>query len=177
MIILGIDQGLAHLGYAVIDVTDKTINLLDYGCLLSHPGNDPAERIFELINNLEKIILLHNPINIAHERLFFSPPAKNSRKKSASILNTNMVTGAIWYIAGKHSIKVSEYSPQTVKKTLCGDGRAEKEKIITYIEGLFDIECTKTKKEHICDAIAIGMTHITKNNIQQILGEQEKEVD
>ena len=177
MIILSVDQGIAHFGYAILDVKADSISLVDYGCFISQPNGNQQVRIYNLISKFEDLITKYNPSYVTHERLFFSPPAKNSRKKSSSILNTNMVTGAIWYMCGKHAIEAYEYPPQSVKKTLCGDGRAEKDSIITYIESLFDITSPKTHREHICDAIAIGMTYIMKNNIQQLLAEQEKEVE
>ncbi len=177
MIILSVDQGIAHFGFAVLDVSTDSISLIDYGCFVSPSKGNQQIRIYNLISKFEEIIDKYSPSYIAHERLFFSPPAKKSRKKSSSILNTNMVTGAIWYICGKHEIEAYEYPPQSVKKTLCGNGRAEKDEIITYIQSLFDIECPKTYKEHICDAIAIGMTHIIKNDLQQVLAKQEKEVE
>jgi crossover junction endodeoxyribonuclease RuvC len=168
MIILSVDQGIAHFGYAVLDISNNKTNLITYGCFLStikkkHPVTQ-QRRMFELMSKFEDLIIQYQPNCIIHERLFFSPPAKNTRKKSASILNTNMITGSIWYIAGKHNVDVYQYSPQTVKKTLTGNGRAEKDTIIKQIESMFNVECLKTHKEHICDAISIGLTHINKTN-------------
>lgn len=166
MIILSIDQGIAHFGYAILDVTKDNVSLVDYGCFISNAKGNQQVRVFKLIDSFEKLIEQYEPQYIVHERLFFSPPGQNSRKKSASILNTNMITGAIWYIAGKHNIEVFQYSPQTVKKELCGNGRADKDVVISIIEQRFTIECLKTHKEHICDAISIGLTFIGKEQVQ-----------
>jgi crossover junction endodeoxyribonuclease RuvC len=166
MIILSIDQGIAHFGYAILNVKKDSISLIDYGCFISNANGNQQIRVFKLINAFEALIDKYQPKYIIHERLFFSPPGQNSRKKSASILNTNMITGAIWYIAGKHEIEVFQYSPQTVKKELCGNGRAEKNTVISTIEKQFHIDCLKTHKEHICDAISIGLTFVKKEQIQ-----------
>lgn len=166
MIVLSIDQGIAHFGYAVLDVQKDSISLVDYGCFISNSNGNQQVRVYKLISSFEALIEKHKPQYIIHERLFFSPPGQNSRKKSASILNTNMITGAIWYIAGKHEIEVFQYSPQTVKKELCGNGRADKELVISIIEKRFTIECLKTHKEHICDAVSIGLTFISKEQVQ-----------
>ena len=172
MIILSVDQGIAHFGYAVLEYTENGINLMDYGCLISTIKKSKKKkpisqqrRMFELMSKFEDLIVKYEPKHIVHERLFFSPPAKNSRKKSASILNTNMITGSIWYIAGKYNIDVHQYSPQTVKKSLTGNGRADKDVIIKQIESVFNIECLKTHKEHVCDAISIGLAHINKTMV------------
>ena len=160
MRILSVDQGLANFGFAVLEKDEKATKLLNYGCFVTKSDGDQQKRIFDLINNFEMLVEQYKPDYIVHERLFFSPPGKNMRKKSASILNTNMITGAIWYIAGKHAVPVAQYSPQTVKKLLTGNGRAEKETIIKKIDNMFVIECLKSRKEHICDAVAIGLAFI-----------------
>jgi crossover junction endodeoxyribonuclease RuvC len=164
MIILAVDQGLASFGWAVLNC-DKQIELIDYGCFTTNAQGNQQERIFKLLSRFENLIDTYSPGCLVHERLFFSPPGKNVRKKSASILNTNMITGAMWYLAGKHNIPVEQYSPQTVKKSLTGNGRAEKDVMIKEIESRFSIECIKTHKEHICDAISIGLAYIKNNNI------------
>ena len=164
IIILSVDQGLANFGYAVLSKTDEKIELITYGCFVTKSTGDQAERIYNLMSQLEGLIETYNPEQIVHERLFFSPPAKNMRKKSASILNTNMITGAMWYIAGKHGIPVSQFSPQTVKKILTGNGRADKTVMIKKIENMFTIECLKSRKEHICDAVAIGLAYIKNDS-------------
>lgn len=167
MIILSVDQGLANFGYAVLKADKDTVELLSYGCICTTSQGEQTTRIFKLMNEFEKLILTYKPDKIVHERLFFSPPGKNMRKKSASILNTNMITGAMWYLAGKHNVTVEQYSPQTVKKVLTGNGRAEKAVMIKTIENMFTIDCLKTRKEHICDAIAIGMAYIKTYNKQE----------
>ncbi len=114
MRILSIDQGIANFGYAVLEKDDSGVKLVTYGCFVTKSQGDQQKRIYDLITNFENLVIEFKPDQIAHERLFFSPPGKNMRKKSASILNTNMITGAIWYIAGKHNIPVAQYSPQSV---------------------------------------------------------------
>lgn len=177
MIILGVDQGLANFGYALLMIDEKSTNaeLIDYGCFTTKPNGNQQKRIFELVNRFENLIIDFKPDYIAHERLFFSPPAKNSRKKSASILNTNMITGAMWYISGKYNVPVYEFAPPSVKKTLTGTGKAEKEDVIKTIEDQYKINCLKTQKEHICDAIAIALT--CKEKLPDLLSEDKADVD
>lgn len=160
MVILSMDQGIASFGFAVFSVDKSGVELLKSGCYTSTANGNQQKRIYNLMSKIEKLIVEYKPTYMVHERLFFSPPAKNSRKKSASILNTNMITGVLWYLAAKHNALIAQFSPQTVKKTLCGNGRAEKEDVIKYIEERFEINCPITHKEHMCDAIAIGLTYI-----------------
>ena len=170
------DQGIASFGYSILSIEKNCVDLLEYGCFKSKSSGNQQKRIFDLINNIEQLVDIYKPECMVHERLFFSPPAKNSRKKSASILNTNMITGAIWYISGKYNIPIVQFSPQTVKKTLCGNGRAEKEDVINYINNKYSVLCSSCKAEHICDAIAIGLTFVEKINNNEIFNFNEDDI-
>lgn len=175
MIVFGIDQGLAHLGYSVVDFKfiKKTsaegyvkiypmvwAKLIEYDAIFTTSDEEFPERLFRLTTKLENKILEYNPDMVCCERLFYSPPGKGSRNKSSAIMTTNMVTGTIAYICGKHRIKFNTYPPTRVKKNLCGSGTAQKEDVIKKILELFEINTTSTKKEHICDSVAIAMSFI-----------------
>ena len=175
MLVFGIDQGLAHLGYSILEVEFKKkctrknfikiydgvyIKIIESGCLLSYPNKEFTERLFKLITKLENKILEYEPDFVCCERLFFSPPAKGSRNKSSSIMTTNMVTGNIAYICGKHKIPFDTYSPTKVKKNLCGNGKAQKEDVINKIKEMFKLDSNSDTTDHICDSIAIGLAHI-----------------
>lgn len=186
MLIFGIDQGLAHMGYSVMDViTAKKCNrkgyikihdtlwgkILECDCIITTSDTELSIRLFRLITKLENKILEYEPDMVCCETLFFSPPAKGSRNKSSAIMTTNMVTGNIAYICGKHRIPFATYSPTNVKKLLCGSGRAAKEDVMAEIEKMFSVEAPIGKKDHICDSIAIGMSCALKN----LLDEEQKE--
>lgn len=189
MLIFGIDQGLAHMGYSVIDIiTAKKCNrkgyikihdtlwgkILECDCIITTNDIELPIRLFKLITKLENKILEYEPDMVCCETLFFSPPAKGSRNKSSAIMTTNMVTGNIAYICGKHRIPFATYSPTNVKKLLCGSGRAAKEDVMSEIEKMFSIEAPVGKKDHICDSVAIGMSCALKNLLNE---EQEKEIE
>lgn len=189
MLIFGIDQGLAHMGYSVIDIiTAKKCNrkgyikihdtlwgkILECDCIITTSDIELPIRLFKLITKLENKILEYEPDMVCCETLFFSPPAKGSRNKSSAIMTTNMVTGNIAYICGKHRIPFATYSPTNVKKLLCGSGRAAKEDVMGEIEKMFSIEAPVGKKDHICDSVAIGMSCALKNLLDE---EQKKEIE
>lgn len=189
MLIFGIDQGLAHMGYSVMDViAAKKCNrkgyikihdtlwgkILECDCIITTSDIELPVRLFKLITKLENKILEYEPDMVCCETLFFSPPAKGSRNKSSAIMTTNMVTGNIAYICGKHRIPFATYSPTNVKKLLCGSGRAAKEDVMSEIEKMFSIEAPVGKKDHMCDSIAIGMSCALKNLLNE---EQKKEIE
>lgn len=155
MKILGIDQGIANLGYAIIDENEK---LITYGCITT-TSNESIEKRFEKIYiELSNIINEYEPDNISCEKLFFSTPGKGKRKKSASIVYTNMITGLIILLAGQFNMNLKMFVPGSVKKKITNNGKATKDEVIGVIEKKYDIKTSKTKKEHIFDALAIALT-------------------
>lgn len=189
MLIFGIDQGLAHMGYSVMDViAAKKCNrkgyikihdtlwgkILECDCIITTSDIELPVRLFKLITKLENKILEYEPDMVCCETLFFSPPAKGSRNKSSAIMTTNMVTGNIAYICGKHRIPFATYSPTNVKKLLCGSGRAAKEDVMSEIEKMFSIDAPVGKKDHMCDSIAIGMSCALKNLLDE---KQNKKIE
>lgn len=177
------------MGYSVIDIiTAKKCNrkgyikihdtlwgkILECDCIITTSDIELPIRLFKLITKLENKILEYEPDMVCCETLFFSPPAKGSRNKSSAIMTTNMVTGNIAYICGKHRIPFATYSPTNVKKLLCGSGRAAKEDVMSEIEKMFSIDAPVGKKDHMCDSIAIGMSCALKNLLNE---EQKKEIE
>lgn len=175
MIVFGIDQGLAHMGYSIMEFieTKKTnrknfvkirdglwVKIIESGCFVTNSGVDLPKRLFRLTTMLENKILEADPDIVCCERLFFSTPAKGSRNKSSAIMTTNMVTGNIVYICGKHKIKFDFFAPTNVKKLLCGSGKASKDEIIAKIDEIFALDAPSDKIDHIYDSVAIGISCI-----------------
>lgn len=176
MIILGIDQGLANSGYSILElkenkkkykektnlikISKRYVELLDYNIIKTSSKDDVRMRLVSFVSLLEDIIDKYQPSVIVCERLFYSHPAKESENRSVSILSTDMVNGLIAYICGKRNIDYFTYTPTSVKKNLCGNGRAPKEDVIKVIDEKFSIISNKTNKNHICDSVAIALNHI-----------------
>jgi len=154
MRILGIDQGIAHLGYCILEDEE----LITYGCLTTTNKKSIQNRFYTIEDKLSDIIKEFSPEAICCEKLFFTPPRPGQRNKSASIVYTNMITGVIISLAGRFDLEFNMFVPGTVKKTICDNGRATKNEVIKKIGETYEIECPKSNKEHICDAISIAIT-------------------
>jgi crossover junction endodeoxyribonuclease RuvC len=169
MIVLGIDQGLSDCGYSIIDfdldykgnekpIGEKEVKLIEYGIITTTSKEKIEKRIYKIASIIENAIIKYNPELICCEHLFYTPPAKGKRNKSSSIVNTNAITGVLIYMAGKYNIKFSSFIPGHVKKIICDNGKATKDDMISKITSFFEVECSKSKEEHICDSISIGIT-------------------
>lgn len=161
MRILGIDQGIAHLGYCVLEINGDKKTILEYGQLVTYPDgveDNMCERIRYIVDTIIEICNEFKPDRLCCEKLFYNAP--HGRNKSASIMSTNIASGLIMYAAGKSDVEFKEYPPTTVKNNITGNGKAEKDEVR---EGVYKIYPgikwdDKFLSEHMIDAIAIATT-------------------
>ena len=119
MIILGIDPGLAIVGWGVIEYNASRFKTIAYGTITTEAGLDVEVRLQQIYRELEEIIDMYRPTDMAVEELFF---------------NTNITTaiavaearGVILLAGIQHGLHIAEYTPLQVKSAIVGYGRAEK---------------------------------------------------
>ncbi|MDF2879536.1 MAG: ruvC [Clostridiaceae bacterium] len=168
---VGIDQGIANCGYAIVELTVfDEINILSYGTLKTKSSDDLSTRLRLIYDTINNISNEYNVNIYGCERLFFSPK-QNGRNKSASIINTNMATGVIYLIAGQKNVHIKDFVPGTVKKYVAGNGKATKEQVEEAVQKIIGDESI-IKSEHEADAIAIAVTSVkyykeNKNEISE----------
>lgn len=151
MIILGIDPGLAIVGWGVVEYKASKMVTLGYGSI-DTPAHTPTEdRLLMIYKGLEQIINKYRPDEMAVEELFF---------------NTNITTGirvaeargVILMCAKKNGVKISEYTPLQVKQAVVGYGRAEKKQVINMVTMLLGLSAPP-KPDDTADALAIAICH------------------
>lgn len=154
--ILGIDPGLANLGWAVL--TDhKSQNtdykLVEYGVIETKHDLGFTKydlRIKQISEELEKIIQKYQVTKVAYEKLYF---ARNSQ----SAMAVAEVIGVIKLLGAKSDIEVVGFTPLEVKMTLTGYGRAEKEQVELMVRQELGLEVIITPN-HAADAAAVALT-------------------
>lgn len=151
MIILGVDPGLATVGWGVISAEGSKVKALAYGSIIT-PAHTPVEsRLLQIFRELEAIIKQYSPECIAVEELFF---------------NTNITTGikvaeargVIILCAEKNGVRFCEYTPLQVKQAVVGYGRAEKKQVITMVTYMLGLK-EAPKPDDTADALAIALCH------------------
>lgn len=151
MYILGIDPGLAIVGWGIIDSTRGNISPVAYGAITTPAHTSIEERLLMIQNDLEAIINKYKPEEMAVEELFF---------------NTNITTGiavaeargVIICTAHRLGVKISEYTPLQVKQAVVGYGKAEKHQVIAMVTSLLKLP-KPPKPDDTADAIAIAICH------------------
>lgn len=151
MIILGIDPGLAIVGYGVIEYSAMRFRTLSYGAILT-PANTPTEERLETIyNELDEIIKKYNPSDVAIEELFF-----NTNQKTA--ITVAEARGVILLCAKQNKLNIFEYTPLQVKQSVVGYGRAEKAQVEMMTKTILNLK-TMPKLDDTSDALAIAVCH------------------
>ncbi len=150
MIILGIDPGVAIVGYGIIEAKNNKLKLVGYGCILTKAGQQHATRLAEISKQFKKIIKTYQPDILAIEELFFCKNVKTA-------LKVGEARGIILAQAMQAGLPIYEYTPLQVKQALTGYGRADKNQIqqmVKIILGLKQIP----KPDDAADAVAVAIT-------------------
>lgn len=150
MIILGVDPGTVLIGYAFIDMERQTPRLLDAN-LLRVTSVAPESRLEELHQELKKLIHKWKPKAVAVERLFFTKNQKTAMRVAES-------RGAILLTSALAGLKVFEYTPLEIKKTIAGDGNADKAQLQKMLVLTLPSLGSLKARDDVFDAIAIGLT-------------------
>jgi len=159
LIILGIDPGLATMGYGVIEYSSSKLTMLDYGVVLTKAGVPLPRRLSIIFDSMEELIEKYNPDAIAFEELFF-----NKNVKTALIVGHARGTALV--CAEKSGKELFEYTPLQVKQAVCGYGRADKQQIQAMVKMLLSLK-EIPKPDDAADALAVAMCHAHSSNFKE----------
>ncbi len=151
MRILGIDPGLATVGYGVIDYVNGVFHPVAYGAIETKSGIDIEYRLESVYSSVCDIINKYNPTDMAIEELFF-----NTNQKTAIAVAESR--GVIMLAAVKNKMTVFEYTPLQVKQSVVGYGRADKKQVMTMTTMLLNLK-KPPKLDDTADALAIAICH------------------
>lgn len=154
MKILGIDPGMAIVGYGIIEYKKDTIVLETSGSIQTNKKLTDAQRLLEISNDLSTIIEKYKPDFASIEKLFFF-------KNQKTIIPVAEARGVILTVLQKYNIPFAEYTPIEVKQVLTGYGRANKKEVEQRV-GIILGSTNLPKLDDTVDAIAIAICH-TRN--------------
>lgn len=153
MRIIGIDPGLARVGYGVIDVINGKKILLDCGVIETRKEKNEGNRLHEIFNDLNELIDHWNPDLAAVEKFFFY--------RSSNTISVVQARGVIMMVLASKKIQVSEYSPAQIKLTITGSGKASKKEVLDSV--MYDLKLnTPPKPDDSADALAIALTKLNE---------------
>jgi len=158
VIILGIDPGTTSIGYALLRGEPQGPTLIDAG-LVKIQAEESHRRLQELHTHVMDLVKKHRPEYIAIEKLFFAKNVKTA-------LSVAEARGSLLLTTALAGLTLSEYTPLEVKKTVTGDGRADKEQVQKMIRLSLKETEDLIARDDVFDAIAIALTcHLKTRSI------------
>ena len=156
MRVIGVDPGLRHTGWGVVQFKHNKVFHIEDGSISPSTKLDDGQRLFEIKNQLQKIINQYNPNMAVIEKIFVG-------SGSISSLKLGMARGASMIALAEAGLSINELSPKFVKKTVTGYGNASKEQIVSMIQKLLNI-VPKNADSSDALAIAISGQHVGYDN-------------
>jgi crossover junction endodeoxyribonuclease RuvC len=156
--ILGLDPGSLRTGFGVIDCAGGTLTIVAQGCIATS-GGPLADRLRVIHTRVAELIQLHNPQEIAVERVFLS-------KNADSALKLGQARGAA-LAAVPASLGVHEYAPRAIKLAVVGVGGAEKTQVAHMVKQLLHVNLKLAADA--ADALAIAICHAHTRRLEPLL--------
>ena len=151
MKILGIDPGMAIVGYSIVDFDGKNLQLLHSGSIQTAKGERESARLLEIFNDMKYIVEKYQPDVCAIEKLFFF-------RNQTTVMPVAHARGVILTVLEQNNVPIYEYTPMEVKQILTGYGRASKKEVEQMVK--ISLNSGKLPKlDDTVDSIAIGICH------------------
>ncbi len=152
MLVIGIDPGLATVGFGVIRTEKNVIIPVSYGCIKTSAGKQTPERLLDIYTEVIELFEKYTPEAIAIEKLFFNKNVTNA-------MSVSEARGVLFLAAQQQDIPVFEYTPLQVKQAITGSGRADKKQMQEMIRRLLDLK-EMPKPDDAADGLSIALCHI-----------------
>lgn len=151
MRIIGIDPGMAIVGYSIVDIEENENVLVTSGSIKTCKTLTDSARLLEIQNDICTLIEKYSPDVASVEKLFFFKNAK-------TIIPVAEARGVILMALEKYEVPIHEYTPMVVKQVITGYGRATKEEVAKIVE--LSIKYNRLPKlDDTLDSIAIALCH------------------
>ena len=153
MILIGIDPGLARVGYGLLSKNGNDTRHLTHGCITTRATDEHSTgaRLDKIYRELQEIIREYRPEQAAVEKLFFS-------KNITSAMAVAEVRGIILLLCEQEGIGVTEYTPNQVKQAITGSGKADKAQMQDMIRRLLHLE-EIPRPDDAADGLSIALCH------------------
>jgi crossover junction endodeoxyribonuclease ruvC len=151
MIVLGIDPGIAIVGYGIIKYNNNSFEVLSYGAITTPAKTKLSSRIKIIHDDINELIRKYDIEAMAIEELFFNKNVKTA-------IDVSHARGVIMVSAVNNNIPVYEYTPLQVKQGVVGYGRAEKSQIQEMVKVILNLNSIP-KPDDVADGLALAICH------------------
>ena len=148
---IGIDPGTATTGFGIItEKNDGSLICLQYGVIRTSPNLKMPERLAQIYQDMQEILLLHKPQFAAVEKLFF-------QKNVTNAISVGQARGVVLLALQQQNIPIYEFTPNEVKQAVSGYGAADKKQIQAMVRMLLNLE-EIPEPDDAADALAVAIT-------------------
>ncbi len=158
--VLGLDPGIAIMGYGVIEDNDGNLTAIEYGALSTPAKQATSQRLRSLYEGILTIIECHKPAEVAVEVFV----ARNLKPA----LMVGQARGVALLAAANKGLPVYEYTPLQVKQRVSGYGRGEKRQVQEMIRMQLELDCIP-EPDDAADALAVAICHISEARLSRLL--------
>lgn len=148
--LLGLDPGLQHTGWGVVDSTGTRISHVGNGVITTNAKKSLAERLVQLHDGLQAVLADYQPTSVAVEETFVNV-------NPTSTLKLGQARGVVMLAGALAGLPVAEYTPNHVKKSVVGVGHAAKEQVDAMVKVL--LPGVKISGADAADALAVAICH------------------
>lgn len=155
MVIMGIDPGLATVGYGLIEKKGNSTKVVDFGIISTSKNDTLPTRLKQIYASVSALIDKYQPEAVAMEELFF----QNNAKTAIAVAEARGVS----LLACIHKLgNLYEYTPLQIKSALTGQGRAEKRQVQYMVKAILNLK-EIPKPDDAADALAVALCHSQTN--------------
>lgn len=151
MVILGIDPGLAHTGWGVIETRGPACRARAYGCVATQAHEAIDSRLGRIYDELRSVIGRYGPTELAIENVYFGENVK-------SAVATAQARGVAIVACAKAGLSVGEYTPMQIKQAVVGTGAADKRQVMYMVRSVLGLD-HEPRPDHAADALAAAICH------------------
>lgn len=149
MRILGIDPGLARVGYGIVEANSSQKEMLDCGIIRTDPKQKEGDRMVEIAGDLRQLIRTWKPKLAVVEKFFFY--------RSSTTISVVQARGVVMMTLARFHIPVLEFPPMQIKLAIAGSGHANKDDVLNAVMRELNLE-DPPRPDDAADALAIALT-------------------
>ena len=157
--ILGIDPGLATLGYGVIEAEGDARRLIQFGTLTTAAGQPMPQRLRAIFQGMNQLMDIYQPDDVAFEELFFSKNITTGMAVSAA-------RGVALVAVAQRTDNLYEYTPMQIKQAVTGYGKADKMQVQQMVKMLLNLP-ELIRPDDAADAVAAALTHAASGRMKE----------
>lgn len=151
MRVLGIDPGIAIVGFGFIDKDGHKLTPVQYGSIETKAGTPEETRLLQVYESVGALMDKYKPDSIGIEKLFFN-------RNVTTAFSVGQARGVIILAAAQRGIPVAEYTPLQVKQAVVGYGKAEKKQVQEMVRMFLKLSAVP-KPDDVADALAVAICH------------------